>query len=85
MKSQRQAILNALLNGETLTTLTAVKDFGTVKLPTRIGEFEKKYDFECIRQEVEFKTRYKTKGRFLLYSMRKKDAIRVKKILKNVA
>jgi predicted phage gp36 major capsid-like protein len=76
-QTQKGAILNALLRGKKLTTLEAVADFGTTKLPTRIGEWEKKYKFRCHRENVKFKTRYGTHSDFNVYQMKKSDRIKV--------
>ena len=78
--TQKQAIFNALLSGNTLTTLDAVREFGTVKLPTRIAEFEHLHDFYCDRKKVKFTTRYKTKGVYLQYRMKEKDKKQLRKL-----
>lgn len=80
-KSATEAILAALIAGETLTTLNGFKDFGTSKLPTRLAEQERKYGFRCNRKEVHFKTKYGLPGVCLAYSMNRSDAKRVKKLL----
>ena len=59
---QKAAIIAALLSGKTLTTLDGVRDFGTVKLPTRIREYEKEFKFLCHREERKFTSRYGVKG-----------------------
>jgi hypothetical protein len=71
--TQKQAILNALIRGRKLTTLEGVADFGTVKLPTRIREFELLHKFYCKRKLVKFKTRYGTHGYYYEYQMIKTD------------
>ena len=76
-QTQKGAILNALLRGKKLTTLEAVADFGTVKLPTRINELEKKYRFFCKRKKKLFKTRYGTSGYYFEYQLEKDERLKV--------
>jgi hypothetical protein len=80
--TQKQAIFNALLSGEVLTTLKGVKEFGTVKLPTRIDELELKHKFYCNRKLIKFKTRYGTSGYYFEYQMRSTDRKKLKKCIK---
>ena len=70
--TQKQAIAKAVFSGKTLTTLEAVAMFGTVKLPSRIAEIEEKYDVYLDREQVGFKTRYGTPGRYLRYKLNRK-------------
>jgi hypothetical protein len=80
--TQKEAILRALIAGETLTTLHGVRDFGTVKLNTRLGEHEKKYGFYCEREQVQFKTRFGTHGYYFKYKMKPTDRKKVSAMLK---
>lgn len=82
--TQAQAITKAVFAGKTLTTLEAVSMFGTVKLPTRIAEIEEKYDIVLDRENVMFKTRYGTSGRYTKYRLnRKKYAKQVENFKKS--
>jgi|LakMenEpi03Aug12_release.lakeMendotaPanAssembly.Ray.scaffolds.fasta_scaffold773466_1 hypothetical protein len=78
--TQKQAIFNALLSGEVLTTLKGVKEFGTVKLPTRIDELERKHKFYCKRKKIKFKTRYGTAGYYYEYQMKSTDRKSLRKL-----
>lgn len=65
-KSQRNAILQYLLAGNTLTTKEAVDKFGCTKLPTRIGEFrDEGYNIVGIRKEG--KTQFGTPTHYNVY------------------
>lgn len=79
--TQRKAILNALIRGKKLTTLDAVRDFGTVKLSNRICEWERELRFLCDRKQVNFKTRYGTAGKYFVYQMKVSDRLKFKKLL----
>ena len=81
-KTQGHAILEALINGEKLSALTAFKDFGSLRLGGRIFDIEKKYGIRLNRNDIKGKTRFKTNFMCTEYSMRRSDAKKVKRILK---
>ena len=81
-KTQGHAILEALINGEKISALTAFKEFGTLRLGARIFEIEKRYGIIFDRNDIKGKTRFKTNFMCTEYSMRKGDAKKVKRILK---
>lgn len=72
MKTQKEAITNAVFNCRKLTTLDAVQMFGTTKLTARISEIEKKYGIKLERNWVQFVTRYGTTGYYFEYQLNKK-------------
>ena len=82
-RTQIEAITNALVNGEKLTALTSLKEFGSLRLGGRMFEIQKKYDIDLIKNPVKGKTRYGTTFVVTEYSMRKSDAKKVKKLLQN--
>lgn len=78
------AILGALANGEKLTTMNGFRDFGTSKLPTRIGELERKYAFTCHRKKVRFRTRFGLSEECFEYSIDKKYQKKLMKIYRKL-
>ena len=82
--TQKLSILIALSEGKTLTTLDAVREFGTVKLPTRINEWENKLGIYLTREMVKFKTKYGTSGVYYKYSASERDKKKIKKYLSHI-
>jgi hypothetical protein len=82
-KSKTQAILEALLNGEKLTTKTCMQKCGTYKLSNRIGELERKYNFFATRKWVKSKSRYGGTDEYMQYSIDNQQIKILKKLLKN--
>lgn len=85
VKTQGHAILEALINGEKLSALTAFKDFGSLRLGGRIFDIEKKYGIKLNRKSIKGKTRYKTAFHCTEYSMNRTDARLIKKAIKVAA
>lgn len=55
--TQKQQIMKALRNGETLSPLDALNRFGCFKLSTRIGEIEREnHDIYIVRGWLETET-----------------------------
>ena len=81
-QTQIGAITEALVNGEKISALTAFKEFGTWRLGARIFEIEKRYGIIFDRNDIKGKTRFKTNFMCTEYSMRRSDAKKVKRILK---
>lgn len=80
MKTQKEAITNAVFNCRKLTSLDAVAMFGTIKLDSRISEIEKKYGIRLDRKWVKFTSRYGTAGKYYIYQLnRNKYANEIKK------
>ncbi len=81
MKTQRQALITAFIQERNLTTITAFKLTGSMKLPSRVAEFEE-MGLKFKKEPSVFKTRYGTSGRFTSYTLvNKSDA---KKLLKGM-
>ena len=81
-QTQIGAITEALVNGEKLSQLTAFKDFGALRLGARVFEIEKRYGIKLERNDIKGKTRFKTNFMCTEYWMRRSDAKKVKRILK---
>lgn len=81
-KTKTQAILEALLNGEKLTTKTCMQKCGTYKLSNRVSELEKRYNFVANRKWVKSKSRYGGVDEYLEYSIDKKQIKTIKKMIK---
>jgi Helix-turn-helix domain len=77
--TQKQAILNLLMEGQPVNWLSAFKQTGTSKLSTRVSEFTKQ-GFVFKKEKVKFKTKYKTIGYYYNYTLDLKKT--PKKLLK---
>lgn len=60
-ESQTKQIFDYLMTGCRLTGLEALKLFGSMKLPNRIGEVEEYFKQRVDRKMIEVKTRVGTK------------------------
>lgn len=67
-KSQKNAVLQYLLDGNTLTTIEAVDMFGCTRLPARINDFRAE-GFKIADVWVENTTRYGTPTRYKAYKV----------------
>ena len=67
-KSQKNAILQYLLTGHSLTTNEAIELFGCTKLPTRISEFREE-GYNIAGETREGKTRFGTPTRYKTYKI----------------
>jgi Helix-turn-helix domain len=56
--SQVEMIFDHLMTGSKLTGLDALKMFGTIKTPNRIGDIEKRYGVTVQREWTKVKTRF---------------------------
>lgn len=66
--TQKQAILTAFKEGKTLNILSAFKLTGSMKLSTRVSEY-KKLGYVFKSELVFFKTKYKTRGKYMNYTL----------------
>lgn len=57
-ESQVKQIFDYLMGGSRLTGLDALKLFGTIKTPNRIGDVEKQYGVTVQREWKKIKTRF---------------------------
>ena len=74
------SIRDAVFAGRTLTTMQGAYEFNTTKLPTRIGEIERKYGVILDRKEVKGKD-----SRYYEYKLnRNKYRKQVKNYLKSI-
>ena len=80
-KTQQNAILKALLAGETISALTSLRDFGSLRLGARVFDIQKKYDIYLNRKNLTGKTRYGTTYTVTQYWMKKKDIKNISKKL----
>jgi hypothetical protein len=67
-KSQKNAVLQYLLDGNTLTTIEAVDMFGCTRLPARISDYRKE-GYRIADVWVENTTRYGTPTRYKAYKV----------------
>lgn len=81
-KSQKQAVLQLFLNGQTLNWLSAFKQTGCSSVGRRVPEFEKQ-GLVFKREKVNFKTRFGTAGSYMNYTLDLKKT--PKKVLKEVS
>lgn len=70
-------IIRELSLNNRMSTLDAVRKCGTTKLPTRIGEIEKKHN---IRFKRVWSTSYTSHKKFYVYSLSQKDLKMLMKI-----
>jgi len=70
-KTKTEAIIQAFLAGEKLTTKSAMQLTGTHKLSNRVGEIERKYNVVFKREKVSSKSRYGGVDHYLQYSLPK--------------
>ena len=84
MKTQTksQAILNALLSGEKLTTKSCMVKCGTYKLSNRLSELEEKYNFLAKRKNTQSKSRYGGVDTYLLYWLEPDQIKEIKRKIK---
>lgn len=66
-KSQKSAILYALISGKWLSAMDSFINFGCTKISTRIGEYEKEFNFLADKKFVDFTTKYGTPGNYKKY------------------
>jgi hypothetical protein len=66
-KSQKSAILYALINGKWVSPMDCFINFGCTKISTRIGEYEKEFGFVADKEFVDFETKYGTAGNYKKY------------------
>lgn len=66
-KTQKSAILAALLRGEWLSPIDCFKNFGCTKISTRIGEYQSEFNFVVEKEQIDFTTRYGTGGQYKRY------------------
>lgn len=78
-----QQILNALVNGETLTTMGVARKMHTVKLPSRVSDIEKKYNIKLLRKWAYL---HDKRGNIVVqyyeYTMKIADRKKIKSMLK---
>ena len=67
--NQKQAITNAIFNGQRLTTINGFQDFGSAYLNRRILEVEARYDIYLDRKKRPFISRYNVKGYYFEYKL----------------
>lgn len=65
-KSQKNALLQYMLEGHTLTTKEASDKFGCTRLPARISDFRAE-GYKVAETWIESETRYGTRTRFKRY------------------
>lgn len=91
MPSQKSMIVQALLNGETLSIMTAFKMFGSTNLPRELGRSVihpvTGFNAKILKRQVDFTSRYGHSGYYFEYQLevseRNKEAIdRMKEYLK---
>jgi hypothetical protein len=70
-KTKTEAIIQAFLAGEKLTTKSCMSKCGTAKLSNRCGEIERKYNVVFKREKVSSKSRYGGIDHYLQYSLPK--------------
>jgi hypothetical protein len=80
-KSKTQEILKGLLRGEKMTVKSCMRDYGTFKLSSRLGELEKKYGFLATRKMVKSKSRYGGIDEYMEYSLSQANIKLIKKEL----
>ena len=66
--TQKQALINLFKKGKPVNWITAFKATGCSYLPARIADL-KKEGFKFEREQVNFTTRYNTKGYYFDYSL----------------
>lgn len=80
-KTQKSALIQAFIHNKHLTAITAFKLTGSMKLSTRVPEFEQ-MGLKFKKTTIQFKTKYGTSGRYNEYALvNKSDA---KKLLKEL-
>jgi hypothetical protein len=80
-KTQKSALVQAFIENKHLTAITAFKLTGSMKLSTRVPEFEQ-MGLKFKKTPIQFKTKYGTSGRYNEYALvNKSDA---KKLLKEL-
>jgi hypothetical protein len=67
--TQTQAILQEFKEGKTLNILTAFQLTGSMKLSTRVNDTYEKMGYVFTKKMVHFKTKYKTSGRYMEYTL----------------
>ena len=82
MKTQQSEILNALIKGKKLTALDCFELTGSLRMSAKAFEIEKKYNIFLEKKTLKGKTRYGTPYTCTQYYMSKKDAAKVKEMLK---
>ena len=82
MKTQQSEILNALIKGKKLTALDCFELTGSLRMSAKAFDIEKKYNIFLEKKTLKGKTRYGTSYSCTQYSMSKKDAAKVKEMLK---
>ena len=83
MKTQQSEILNALIKGKKLTALDCFELTGSLRMSAKAFDIERDYNIALEKKTLKGKTRYGTPFTCTQYSMSKKDAEKVKEILKN--
>ena len=81
-KTQMQAVLNALIRGRKLTALRCFELTGSLRMSAKAHDIERLYGVQLIKKDIKGKTRYGTPYTCTQYSMSKKDAAKVKEMLK---
>lgn len=80
-KTQKSALIQAFIDNNHLTAITAFKLTGSMKLSTRVPEFEQ-MGLKFKKTPIQFKTKYGTSGRYNQYQLvNKSDAKRLLKDL----
>lgn len=72
-KTQKSAILFALLQGSWLSPMDCFKNFGCTKIATRVGEYQIEFGFTVEKEQVDFNTRYGTSGQYKKYRFNPKN------------
>lgn len=75
IKSQKAAIFSLLLSGQKLDLFKAFRLTGSMKLSTRVSEFNK-YGCDIRGKEKVFKTKYGTTGTLMVYKLKPNKASR---------
>lgn len=78
-KTQKQAVLQLFLAGQTLNWLSCFKQTGCSSVARRVPEFEEQ-GLVFKREQVKFKTRFGTRGKYMNYTLDLKKT--PKKVLK---
>lgn len=72
--TQAAAICKSLLDGDTLSIMTAFKMFSCTNLPREISRsIEQKFDVEVSKERVEFTSKYGQSGYYFRYRLNKTE------------
>ena len=82
MKTQQSEILNALIKGKKLTALDCFELTGSLRMSAKAFDIERDYNIALEKKTLKGKTRYGTSYSCTQYWMNKKDAAKVKEMLK---